>query len=106
MPDPKAAQEALLGVEAHLVADPDEALRCAQQALQASALAVGSAAQLASHYALAVALAAVGNEEGAAVARRAAEGLGSAHPQGAVWAAWHDQQRARVVEPGGRLRRS
>jgi len=95
--DPKAVQEALLGVELHLETAPEEALRCAQQALQASALAVGSAAQLASHYALAVALAAVGNEEGAAVARRAAEGLGSTNPQGVVWAAWHDQQRARIV---------
>lgn len=91
-------EAALKGVEAHLVDEPEAAVRCAQEALQASALAVGSAAQLAAHYALAVALAAAGNEDGAAVARRAAEGLGSQHPQGAVWAAWHDMQRARLVE--------
>ena len=89
-------EASLIGLEAHLLDAPEQALQCAHEALQASALAVGSAAQLAAHYALAVALAATGNEEGAAVARRAAEALGSAHPQGAVWAAWHDQQLARL----------
>jgi hypothetical protein len=71
---------------------PQDALVAAEDAIRASALLVGSEAQLAAHFGLALALSRCGNEEGAAVALRAAAGLASVHPRGAVWSAWFHHQ--------------